>query len=432
MYPYSKPLSYKDAYLMEAPGRYSLPAVEEEGRKRAPHKDLWLDKEKLDAVKYQTHVGKTQRKQLEHYSWDARNQQLMYRGRIVPRPEEREQIVKNVHELGHRGANGVLETINKQYTWPNMKETVTSVVHRCLQCSDKGLRIIGDPNLQPLPLPDFLARGALDTFGPMNPPSKYGNKHVVVYVDYYSKYVIAQAIPDKSSEHIRKFLRERVFYTLGVPMEIVCDNGTEFKAHMEAECRRLNIKLSHGAAYHPQTQGQVERTIQTLKQGIKTCMAAVPDKSLWEEHLPECVAGMNFAKQRSTKFSPYFILYGKHPRLPAGLSVEPMLQVPEPEERIPPSALWNSTPEELAKIAVELSMRTKQLNKAHAQLCSNVEKIAGETDQGVRSKEGYKRYYKPTALRIQGMDKEGPWSGRFKDARTPSVVWTATAGWLFC
>ena len=372
---YSKALTMKDAYTLEYPGRYGLvKRDDEERRKRAPHKDLWLDRENFTAVRTGEQLGKTLRKKLEHWSWDERKQELRYRDRIVPKPEERESIVKTAHELGHRGANGVLEMLGKQYTWPNMKETVASVVHRCRQCSDKGLRIIGDPTLQPLPLPDFLARGALDTFGPLTPPSKYGNKHVVVYVDYYSKFVIAQAIPERSSEHVRKFLRERVFYTLGAPMEIVCDNGTEFKAMMETECRRLNIKITHGAAYHPQTQGQVERTIQTLKQGLKTCMADKEDKTSWEEHLPECVAGMNFARQRSTKFSPYFILYGKHPRLPAGLTVEAMLPVEEPEERIPPSALWNCTPEEVAKIAVELSKRTKQLNKAHTQLCANVQK----------------------------------------------------------
>jgi hypothetical protein len=309
----------------------TAPKEAKQRRQRTPHSELWDDSEAIEYLttgRYEGGFSDRRKKQLDrvikNYKWSKGV--LTYAGRVVPKPEEREELIRQSHQLGHRGHKSVQDLLAARYAWPKMREMIKRITAQCQQCEDKGLKPIVDPTLRPLPLPEFLTRGALDLFGPL-PASRYGNVRVVVYIDYYSKWVTAQAIPDKTAGTVRKFLRERVFYTFGKPMEIVCDRGSEFLAEVEEECEKHGIQITRGAAGHPQTQGQVERTIKTLQDGLRACVAK-GDPSLWEDYLPDCVAGMNFAKQRSTGFSPFYVMHGVQPRLP-------FTDFPTPEETLP-------------------------------------------------------------------------------------------------
>jgi hypothetical protein len=145
-----------------------------------------------------------------------------------------------------------------------MKDMAEQLCADCKGCEQKGLKAIIDPVMHAIPLPDFLARGVMDLFGPM-PRSRYGSTMVIVYQDYHGKWVIARGLPGKAPMFVRKFLRDNVIFGISPPMEIICDNGGEFMAEVKRECEAHGIKLTHGAPYHPQTQGLVERTNKTLQ-----------------------------------------------------------------------------------------------------------------------------------------------------------------------
>ena len=182
-------------------------------RTGAPHIDIWTDEKAIAFLKTgeaeDAAEVKRLRKKLKLYTWEKEKMVVRYSNRIVPEPSRREKMIIEAHALGHRGYRSVLEMLTTHSTWAGMQKQVQEVCSRCENCKEKGLKPIVDPVLRPLPLPDFLSRGAMDMFGPL-PVSKYGNARVVVYIDYYSKYVTAAAVPDKASETIRKFLRERI------------------------------------------------------------------------------------------------------------------------------------------------------------------------------------------------------------------------------
>lgn len=74
----------------------------------------------------------------------------------------------------------------------------------------------------------------------------------------------------------------------------------------------FGIKHSITSAYHPQSNGQDERTNHTVKKRLsKDCNVNQDD---WDIHLRSIVSAINCTPQRSTKYSPYFAMFGRHPR----------------------------------------------------------------------------------------------------------------------
>ena len=155
---------------------------------------------------------------------------------------------------------------------------------------------------------------------------------------------------------------------MGRPLEIICDNGAEFYGNMKEECDRQGIKVTHGASYHPQTQGLVEKAVDTLQKGL-TATIQGRDRADWEEYLPECVAGMNMAKQRTTGFSPFFLTHGVHPRLPMGSSGK---RVEDGTESYEEHAYEQHGLR--VKRCDDQANRSKALNKAHQEVLVNVSK----------------------------------------------------------
>ena len=114
------------------------------------------------------------------------------------------------------------------------------------------------------------------------PITEAGNKHVVVFQDFLSKYPLVYPVPDQKSIRIARLLVEKVVPLFGVPEALLSDRGTNLLSHlMKDVCEMLGIKKLNTTAYHPQCDGMVERFNRTLKTalrkhaarfGIGTCM----------------------------------------------------------------------------------------------------------------------------------------------------------------
>ncbi|KAL3977890.1 ubiquitin-conjugating enzyme E2 D [Sarotherodon galilaeus] len=125
-------------------------------------------------------------------------------------------------------------------------------------------------------------------------------------------------------------------YTFGMVRKIITDQGKEFVNQLNNSIfSMLNIKHAVSSAYHPQTNGQDERTNQNIKRALRKYVNQNHDD--WDVHLAAVVYGINTAKQHSTRHSPYFLLFHRHPRLPAVMNACPMddeFEVANPEEDI--------------------------------------------------------------------------------------------------
>ena len=156
-------------------------------------------------------------------------------------------------------------------------------------------------------------RIAMDVVGPL-PRSRSGNKYILTRCDYATRYPEAIPLPSTEASRIAKEL-VTLFSRVGIPEEILTDQGTNFMSTLLQEIYRLlNISRIRTSPYHPQTDGLVERFNGTLKAMMRKFTAK--NKRDWDEYLPYLLFAYREAPQESTGFSPFELLYGRRVRGP--------------------------------------------------------------------------------------------------------------------
>ena len=141
-------------------------------------------------------------------------------------------------------------------------------------------------------------------------------------MDYLTKWPEVFAVPDQTAATIARLLVEEIVSRHGVPTEILSDRGKAFLSSLMKETVKiLGIHQTNTTAYHPQTDGLVERFNRTLITMLaKTAKKGGRD---WDKHLPYVLFAYRASEQQSTRESPFFLLYGRDPRLPTKQALTP-------------------------------------------------------------------------------------------------------------
>ena len=101
----------------------------------------------------------------------------------------------------------------------------------------------------------------------------------------------------------------------GVPISIVSDRDPRFTLHFwESLQKAMGTKLHFSTAFYPQTDGQSERTIQTLEDMMRASVLEFQDN--WDEHLPLIEFAYHNSYHSSIRMAPYEALYGRKCRSP--------------------------------------------------------------------------------------------------------------------
>ena len=149
------------------------------------------------------------------------------------------------------------------------------------------------------------------------PLTTRGKKYVVVFMDYFTKWVEAYVVPDQQAQTIVRLLVENIVCRHGVPQELLSDRGSNFLSELMLEvCSILGIKKLNTSSYHPQTDGLVEKFNCTLINMISkhTDTGALE----WDQQIQLLLFAYRSMVQESTRESPFFLLYGRDLRLPTG------------------------------------------------------------------------------------------------------------------
>ena len=117
-----------------------------------------------------------------------------------------------------------------------------------------------------------------------------------------------------------RLLWQHVVRLHGIPRAIHTDRGAQFIGRVWREIWTLmGTKLKYGSAYHPQSQGQVEQMNAVVSQMLRCIMSDISDLSRWKEYIPTVEMAVNSLPNRSTGYSPFYLMYGYHPVLPVEL-----------------------------------------------------------------------------------------------------------------
>ena len=193
-----------------------------------------------------------------------------------------------------------------------MRRDITKWIKACLTCATRQPgRAVKSP-LTPIPVGGVFDRVGVD----INFPTSYdGNQYAVVFVDYLSKWPEVFAVADQTAHTVATLLVEHVISRQGVPAELLSDRGQNFLSALMSEvCNILGIHQVNTTAYHPQTDGLVERFHRTLT----SMLAKTVEKNGrdWDRYILYLLFAYQTSVQASTGESPFFLMYGCDARLP--------------------------------------------------------------------------------------------------------------------
>ncbi|GJV70632.1 reverse transcriptase domain-containing protein [Tanacetum coccineum] len=188
----------------------------------------------------------------------------------------------------HPGSDKMYQDMKKLYWWPNMKANIATYVSKCLTCAK-----VKAEHQRPLGL----------LVQPKIPKWKWDN----ITMDFVTRET------DPMDKLARMYLKE-VVTRHGIPVSIICDRDPRFASNFWRSLQNaLGTNLDMSTAYHPQTDGQSERTIQTLGL-VRAC--AIDFGKGWVNHLPLVEFSYNNSYHASIKAAPFEALYGRKCRSP--------------------------------------------------------------------------------------------------------------------
>ncbi|GKC77807.1 putative reverse transcriptase domain-containing protein [Tanacetum coccineum] len=148
------------------------------------------------------------------------------------------------------------------------------------------------------------------------PKSPQGHDTIWVIVDRLTKSAIFTPMRETDSmEKLARLYIKEVVARHGIPVSIICDRDPRFASHFWRSLQKaLGTSLDMSTAYHPETDGQSERTIQTLEDMLRACV--IDFGKGWINHLPLVEFSYNNSYHASIKAAPFEALYGRKCRSP--------------------------------------------------------------------------------------------------------------------
>ena len=242
--------------------------------------------------------------------------------RLVVPSEYREQVLWDTHNepfAGHMGIEKTYDKIGRDFYWPGLYRDVRAYVLGCDECQRYKTVQTGPQGLMTgriLEKPWTFVAADLMHF----PRSSSQNKYLVVFQDLFTKWVELKPIRAATAKAIAAALEELILFRWNTPRYFLSDNGSEFdNKHMQSVLKDYAIIRTPIPPYYARAN-PVERVNRTLKT-IKAIYVAENHRA-WDKHLHELRHALNTATQSSTRVSPAFLNYGRHPEPPKSVRRE--------------------------------------------------------------------------------------------------------------
>nr|CAH66097.1 OSIGBa0114I04.4 [Oryza sativa] len=234
--------------------------------------------------------------------------------------ELKDTIMKEAHETLysiHPGSTKMYQDLKQQFWWASMRREIAEYVALCDVCQ----RVKAEHQkpaglLQPLKIPEWKWEEIGMDFIIGLPRTSAGHDSIWVVVDRLTK--VAHFIPVKTTytgNKLAELYMARVVWFAWRLKKIVSDRGSQFTSKFWQKLQlELGTRLNFSTAYHPQTDGQMERLNQILEDMLRACVLDFGGS--WDKNLPYAEFSYNNSYQASLQMSPNEALYGRKCRTP--------------------------------------------------------------------------------------------------------------------
>ena len=203
----------------------------------------------------------------------------------------------------HLSTSKTYKTVRMRYFWTRMFKDTEHWCHSCTDCAMKkiphGKRKVP---LLPIPVEGAFHRVAVDTLGPF-PATNDGNHYILLFSDYYARWPETFAVPSIDASRVANILVNAILALHGSPHTLLSDRGSNFLSSVMKEvCNIMDTRKIQTTAYHPQTDGLVDRFNGTLADGLS--MYVSMHQKDWDQHLPIILFAYRVSPNATIRESP--------------------------------------------------------------------------------------------------------------------------------
>ena len=218
------------------------------------------------------------------------------------------------NRAGHQGINKTMGLAKSRYYWYGMDKSIKDYVKNCDTC-----RLVKPPSRKMVvPRGSFLASRPGEVlcidFTVLDKAAN-GIENVLVLTDVHSRFTVCVPCKDQKAKTVADILVKEWIQKFGLFLRLHSDNGRSFDNQVIKElCVLFGIRKSRTAAYHPQSNAFPERFNRTLHDLLR--VLSDEKKKSWPKYLSEVTWCYNVTPHSVTGFSPYYLMFGREPRLP--------------------------------------------------------------------------------------------------------------------
>ena len=277
----------------------------------------WMKEQRADPeVKFLLRIRKSLRlvKDILYrktYSDNSTSKKILWQ-LIVPKAYRSRALAGCHDDVGHQGRMRTLSLLRERFFWPDMQAEAIQYVLKCTRCLRRKTPSHVAP-LQPIHVTQPLEVAHMDYLS--LEPSKGNIENVLVITDHFTRYALAHPSKTQTAQAAARILWDNFICHYGFPGKFISDQGRNFESDLIKElCKIAGVQKLHTTPYHPQGNGQCERFNSTLCNMLGTL--SEEEKSDWKSYLGCMTYAYNCTKHASTTYSPYYLMFGRHPRLP--------------------------------------------------------------------------------------------------------------------